>query len=401
HDIVVRFNGGNNAGHTVSFGGQTFKLHLMPSGIFHENVTCVIGPGVVVDPGVLLGEIDSLADRGIEATGRLKISDSAHVILPYHKKQEELNEKDRGKGKIGTTLRGIGPCYAEKMNRASAVRMCDLVHADRLRAKISSALAAKNDVFVKVFGEEPMSADEIAETYGEYAARLAPMVCNTTDFLHNCLDGGKRILFEGAQGTLLDIDHGTYPYVTSSNASACGVWSGSGVPAKRIDKFIGVMKAYTTRVGEGPFPTELPGPIGERIRERGNEYGTTTGRARRCGWFDAVAVRHSVRLGGIDSLAMMLLDVLSGFDELKVCTGYKHGDKVLPSFTTDSAVLAEVEPVLVSFKGWEEDISGVRRWEDLPPAARSYVEHVELLVGVRIGIVSVGPARDETIIRKS
>lgn len=399
HDFVVRFNGGNNAGHTVSYDGKTFKHHLVPCGAHRSGTTGVIGPGVVIDPASLLGEIEELESQDIRIAGRLLVSDVAHVVMPWHKQMEAILEDALGDGRIGTTLRGIGPCYAEKMMRGNAIRVGDLLDAEKLRKKIEAAAKIRNLVFTKAFDAEPVDADAVHEAYAGAGARLSDFVCDTTEALQKAMGAGRRILFEGAQGTLLDVDHGTYPYVTSSNASACGVWPGSGISARTIGCIIGVFKAYTTRVGAGPFPTEQSNADGERIRERGNEYGTTTGRPRRCGWLDVVALRYSVRLNGVDALAMTLLDVLSGFEEVKVCIGYRRGAKELPGFSREDEVLGEVEPVFASLKGWQEEITDVSAWQDLPEAARNYVEHVESLVGAPIQIISVGPGREQTIFR--
>ncbi len=293
HDCVVRYNGGNNAGHTVAFGGETYKLHLVPSGLFHENATCIIGGGVVVDPKVLLEEISKHEAKAPRLRQRLLVSSRAHTIWPWHMKLEALSEKHLGKGKIGTTLRGIGPAYADKANRVSAIRMGEFLRPDHLRKKVERIVETKNQVFEKVFGEKGLDAAAVWREYAAYGEAVRPMIADTTAYLLNAVDAGKRILFEGAQGTLLDIDHGTYPYVTSSNASAAGAWPGTGLPSRAIGNILGVVKAYTTRVGEGPFPTELKGPLGDQIREQGHEYGTTTGRPRRCGWLDTFAIRYA------------------------------------------------------------------------------------------------------------
>ena len=400
HDVCVRYNGGNNAGHTVAFEGETYKLHLVPSGLFHPHVTCVIGGGLVVDPKVLLEEIARHEPKAAGLRARLLVSSRAHTIWPWHKKLEALSEKHQGKGKIGTTLRGIGPAYADKANRVTAIRMGEFLRPDHLRPKVERIVASKNEVFTKVFGDEPLDASSVYDEYAAYGEALAPMVADTTALLHQALDDGKRILFEGAQGTLLDIDHGTYPYVTSSNASAAGVWSGTGVPARVIDEVLGVVKAYTTRVGEGPFPTELKTRVGDQIREQGHEYGTTTGRPRRCGWLDTFAIRYAARLNQVDGIVITLLDVLGGLSELKICTGYVADGKPLDEFPDDPAVLERAEPVLESLEPWPQDISGVRRFEDLPGAAKAYVNRVEELLGAPVRIISVGPDREETILRK-
>ena len=399
HDLVVRYNGGNNAGHTVAFGGETYKLHLVPSGIFHEQVQCVIGGGVVVDPQVLLEEIERHEGVAPGLRERLKVSSRAHTIWPWHKRIEALSEKHEGKGKIGTTLRGIGPAYAEKANRVHAIRAGEFLRPEHLEPKVRRIVAAKNRLFTGVFGAEPLDPDAVWREYAAYGEEVRPLIADTTALLLDALAEGKRILFEGAQGTLLDIDHGTYPYVTSSNASTAGVWPGTGVPARAIDQVLGVVKAYTTRVGEGPFPTELVNAIGDQIREQGNEYGTTTGRPRRCGWLDAFAIRYSARLNGLDGIVITLLDVLGGLAELKICTGYRVGRKRLETFPDDPQVLAEAEPILETIEPWKENISGARSFEELPRAARDYVERVEELVGAPVMLISVGPDREQTIFR--
>ncbi len=399
HDIVVRYNGGNNAGHTVAFEGDTYKLHLVPSGLFQPNVTCVVGGGLVVDPQVLLEEIRANEAKARGLRDRLLVSDRAHTIWPWHKKIEALSEKHLGKGKIGTTLRGIGPAYADKANRVTAIRMGEFLRPEHLRPKVQRIVRTKNDVFTKVFGDDPLDADAVWEEYAAYGDRLRPLIADTTAALHRAVADGKRILFEGAQGTLLDIDHGTYPYVTSSNASAAGVWTGTGVSPRAIGQIWGVVKAYTTRVGEGPFPTELEGPVGDQIREQGNEYGTTTGRPRRCGWLDAFAIRYAAAVNGVDGIVITLLDVLSGLPELNVCTGYTVEGRALDTFPADPVLLAKAQPVLESLEPWDEDISGARSLEALPAAARTYVHRVEELVGAPARLISVGPDRQQTIRR--
>jgi len=395
----VRYNGGNNAGHTVVFDGATYKLHLIPSGLFHGHIQCVIGHGLVVDPQVLLEEIEKHEAKAPRLRERLKVSSRAHTIWPWHKKLEALSEKFQGKGKIGTTLRGIGPAYAEKANRVHAIRVGEFLRPETLRPKVEAIAEAKNRVFEKVFGEDGLDAKAVWEEYAAYGEAMRPMIADTTALLHDAIDAGKRILFEGAQGTLLDIDHGTYPYVTSSSASAAGVPAGTGVPARLVGEVLGVVKAYTTRVGEGPFPTERRDAIGDQIREQGHEYGTTTGRPRRCGWLDTFAIRYSARVNGLDGIAITLLDVLGGLPELKVCTGYRVGGKALRSLPDSNEALAQVEPDLESLELWREDLTGVRRFDDLPRAAQAYVRRVEELVGAPVRIISVGPDREQTIFR--
>lgn len=397
-DWVVRYQGGNNAGHTVVVGGKTFKLHLLPSGVVHPNVTSVIGNGVVVDPLVLCDELARLAEMGIE-NPKLYISERAHVILPYHRLLDELEEKARGDGKIGTTGRGIGPAYVDKMAR-SGVRMIDFVDPDRFRRRLEAVLPQKNLVLSRVYGARTFTVDEIVDQYAEAARRLRPMVADVSQLLDAALARGERVLFEGAQGTLLDVDHGTYPYVTSSSATAGGAAIGAGIGPTRIDGVLGVVKAYTTRVGSGPFPTELRCEIGDRIRERGREYGTTTGRPRRVGWFDAVMLRYAVRVNGIDHLAVMLLDVLSGLEEVRVCVAYRIDGKQVDGFPSDLDRLERCEPVYESFPGWSEEISGCTTFAELPRAAQEYILALERLTNVPVALVSVGPAREQTIVRK-
>lgn len=400
-DIVVRFLGGANAGHTVVANGQKFKLHLIPSGIVHQQVLCVIAGGVVLDPEIFQTELDALQGTGVTPDGRLKISQTAHVVFPWHKHEDQLKENSLGDSKIGTTVRGIGPCYADKAGRSQAVRVADLFHDDAIEQQVRDIVRFKNRLFQALYDDKGLNADEMVAKARQYAEILRPFVCDTTELLQDALANGRRLLFEGAQGTLLDIDHGTFPYVTSSNASACGVSAGAGVPAKAISTYVGVCKAYTTRVGTGPFPTEQDNPDGDRIRKRGNEYGTTTGRPRRCGWFDAFATAYSVKLCGVDKVALMLLDVLSGFEKLKICTGYKHKGKLLKSFPTDCRVMTEVEPVFEEHDGWAEEIDGVKRFDDLPANAKKYVARLEELLAAPVAIVSVGPDRQQTLIRQA
>ena len=398
-DIVVRYAGGANAGHTVVVGDTKFALHLLPSGSVRPDTTCVISNGVVVDPDCLTGEIDSLADKGISLTGRLFISQNAHLVLDYHKAEDQLREDALGKNKIGTTIRGIGPCYADKVSRTFAVRAADLADLDTLKQKLEKTVDYKNKVFGALYNSEPLSAEKIYQKCRIYAEKLVPFICDTTEFLHKSIDQGKSILFEGAQGTLLDLDHGTFPFVTSSNSSSLGMSAGCGVPAKNVDKFIGVVKAYTTRVGSGPFPTEQDNEIGSYIREKGNEFGTTTGRPRRCGWFDAVAVLYSVTIGGIDTIALLHLDTLSGLKELNVCRAYKIGSTDSVFFPSNIKRLAQAEPVYETVDGWDEDITEVTDFDDLPENARDYVTVVEEYTKTPVTIIGVGPRRRQIIFR--
>lgn len=400
NDIVVRYGGGANAGHTVVIGDTKFALHLLPSGAIRPNAVCVIANGVVVDPEVLLKEIESLAQRGITLDGRFFISENAHVVLDYHKTEDRLREESLGKDKIGTTVRGIGPCYSDKVGRSFAVRMADLLDLNKLKDKLENIVAYKNKIFAALYNAPPMSAAEIYEKCKVYSQKLSKYVCDTTAYLHEQIDAKKNVLFEGAQGALLDLDHGTFPYVTSSNASSLGVGPGCGVPVQMIDNFIGVIKAYTTRVGAGPFPSELENETGQYIRDKGHEYGTTTGRPRRCGWFDAMVVKYAARIGGINEIAMMHLDTLAGLDEVKICTGYTIDGKPVKMFPSNIDRLAKVKCVYKTLKGFGQDLSGVDSYDKLPEQARAYVKAVEEAVGLPVNIIGVGPSRKQTIFRK-
>ena len=372
-DIVVRYGGGANAGHTVIVGDSRFALHLLPSGSVRPETTCVIANGVVVDPDVLIQEIDTLAKKDISLDNRLLISENAHVVLDYHKQEDQLREESLAKNKIGTTVRGIGPCYADKVGRSYSVRMGDFRDIEALESKLKTIVEYKNKIFKALYNAESIGADEILEKCKIYAGRLLPFTTDTTEFLHKSIAGGKSILFEGAQGSLLDLDHGTFPFVTSSNSSSLGMPAGSGVPGKFVDKFIGLIKAYTTRVGAGPFPVEQENETGQYIRDKGHEYGTTTGRPRRCGWFDAVPVAYSVTIGGIDEVAMMHLDTLSGLEELKICRAYKIDGKETTFFPANKDRLSLAEPVYETLSGWNEDLTEVNKFEDLPANAQNYV----------------------------
>lgn len=398
HDIVIRYQGGNNAGHTVKFDGRTYKLSLLPTGILQSHVKSVIAPGVVVNPKAVLTELDGLAAGGNDCSDRLMISDRSHVICPWHLLEEAAFEKSLGGSAIGTTMRGIGTCYREKVGRFHAIRMGDLIDRDCFAEKVREIVPLKQKLLNALDPDgEQMCPDQIIEDYSASAERLKPMVADTTAWLLDALESGKRLLFEGAQGSLLDVDHGTFPFVTSSNSSGCGIHSGSGIPERAIGNMIGVAKAYTTRVGGGPFPTELDNEIGQRIRDAGNEYGTVTGRPRRCGWLDAVATRYSARISGVDSIAIALLDVLSGFDELNICEAYNIRGTVTRDLPSRCSDLADARPVLTRIEGWQEDITGVRSFSDLPAAAQQYVRTVEKLIGRPVSIVSVGPDREQTI----
>ncbi len=395
-EMVVRTTGGNNAGHTVVVGDEEFKVHLVPSGVLYPATLCIIANGVVIDPKVLIDEIDSLLAKGV-TVDNLRISANAHVIMPYHVRLDELEEESKGDSKIGTTKRGIGPAYMDKASRIG-IRMGDLLEEKVFRQKLMRNVETKNRLLQKVYGAEPFEGEEILQEYLVYAQRLRGYVTDTSLLVHKTVQEGKKVLFEGAQGTLLDLDHGTYPYVTSSNPTAAGACVGGGIGPSRVDKVIGVLKAYTTRVGAGPFPTELLDATGEQIRQKGREFGTTTGRARRCGWFDAVIARYAVRINGIDAFAITKLDVMGGLDKIKLCTGYRYGDQILSEFPISQEVLESCKPVYEEMPGWPEDISGVRSFEELPQAARNYLNRIKELTGVDLFLVAVGPRRDETIV---
>lgn len=396
-DIVVRYQGGSNAGHTVVLGDQVYKLHHIPSGILNKGVINIVGPGVVLNPPTILKEIDSLLERDIPVAENLHISDRVHVVLPWHIAEDRaINEALVGGESIGTTLRGIGPCYRDKYGRSNAVRLGDMYRPD-FREKIASIVAVKDRLLSQLGVSDTLDASAICDEFGGYAERLRPYVRETTHYLHDALEAGKKVLFEGAQGSLLDIDHGTFPFVTSSNSSGVGVCGGSGVPPRWIKRVLGVAKAYTTRVGGGPFPTELHDQTGQRIRDLGNEYGTTTGRPRRCGWFDAVAVRYTARLSGVDGLAMMMLDVLSRLPEVRICVAYELNGQRIDRFPSHVDDLRLVQPVYETMPGWETDVSQVRRIEDMPDGARRYLDRVAELIGRPVDVVSVGPDREQTI----
>ncbi len=399
HDIVVRYQGGANAGHTVVTGGKTFKLSLVPSGIFRPHVTCVIAAGVVVNFKTLCEEIASLRAQGVSIGDNLMLSDRAHVILPWHIEEDRILNECPGGEAIGTTLRGIGPCYRDKVGRSLAVRVGDFFEPG-LKERLLAIAASKAKALIPL-GLAPdspaLDGEAVYREYATYAEELRPHVTDTTAFLLDAAENGKKILLEGAQGALLDIDHGTFPYVTSSNSSGVGISAGSGLPAKYITRVVGVIKAYTTRVGGGPFPTEQNNEIGQLIRDRGNEYGTVTRRPRRCGWFDAVAVRYTARLSGVDSLAIMLLDVLSTLPEVKICVAYELDGERIDRFPSHTEQLRRVRPVYETLPGWEQELRGIRRLAELPKAARAYVDRIAELVGRPVEIISVGPDREETI----
>jgi adenylosuccinate synthase len=392
---VVRYQGGNNAGHTVQAGGHTLKLHLIPSGILYDHITSVIADGVVVDPKVLLEEMDELAARGID-TSRLVVSTNAHLIMPYHLELDRVTERYLGKLQLGTTKRGIGPAYADKAARIG-LRVQDLTDPKIFRQKLEVVLKEKNAILSRVYNRLPLDADEIAADYLAYGERLSPHIADTSAVLHAALREGKRVLLEGAQGTLLDLDHGTYPFVTSSNPVAGGALVGAGLGPREVDRVIGVTKAYVTRVGAGPFPTEDTGEAGERMQERGQEFGTTTGRRRRCGWLDAVLLRYAARINGLTELFLTKLDVLTGLESVRVCVAYRYEGREYEDFPPHQTIVHKAQPVYEDLEGWTEDLEGVRGSGDLPPAARKYVERIADLGGVPVRNVSVGPHRDQTV----
>ena len=409
HDVTVRYNGGANAGHTVQVGNERYALHLIPSGILYPDKTCVIGNGVVLDPEKLLQEMDQLRSRGVEVGDNLKISMRAHVVMPYHKVQDAALEEylaayaaqEEGNLAIGTTRRGIGPAYADKVHRSTAIRVSDLLDRDylhqRLRVICRLRTAELEALNVKA---PPLDADALTRTYAAFGARLAPHVVDGTYFLHDQMAAGRRLLFEGANACLLDIDHGTYPFVTSSNCSTAGIHSGSGVPGGHVGRVLGIMKAYSTRVGAGPFPTELLDETGDQIRERGREYGTTTGRPRRCGWLDLVAVRYSAMVCGATGIACTLFDVLSGLPEVRICVQYRLPDgRVTDRFLPDAHLLEGAEPVYEVLPGWSESVSGHVERSRLPDAARRYLDRVEALTGLPIEMIGVGPERTQTLVQ--
>lgn len=399
-DIVVRYQGGANAGHTVVVGDAVYKLHHIPSGILNANVMNVVGPGVVLNPPTVLQEIDNLVERGIKVSDNLMLSDRLHVVFPWHVEEDRVTNAVPVSGEsIGTTLRGIGPCYRDKYGRSNAVRLGDMYHPE-FQNRVRDIVAGKNRILSALGGEVTLDADKIYDEYSGYAERLKPFVADTTAYLLDEVEAGKRILFEGAQGALLDIDHGTFPFVTSSNSSGVGASAGSGIPPRWLKKVIGIAKAYTTRVGGGPFPTELHDDMGQRIRDLGNEYGTTTGRPRRCGWFDAVAVRYTARLAGIDALSLMMLDVLSQLPEIKICVAYDLDGERIDHFPGQIDDLRRVKPIYETYPGWEQDVTKVRSIADMPEGARRYLDRVSELVGRPVEVVSVGPDRDQTMFKE-
>lgn len=393
YDIVCRYQGGANAGHTVEIGDKKFILHLIPSGILRDNVICVIGNGVVIDPVALIDEIKFLEENNISVDGRLLISHNAHLTMPYHKLIDNINES--GAVKIGTTGRGIGPCYEDKYAR-KGIRIIDLLNKKVLEEKIRFNIKEKNNLLKKVYEHEELNVEEIIEQYLEFDRQIDKYIKDIPVFLNNAINEGKSILLEGAQGSLLDIDHGTYPFVTSSNPTAGGACTGTGIPPTKIDSTIGIVKAYTTRVGAGPFPTELLNENGEQLRKIGSEYGATTGRPRRCGWYDAFVVKYSQMINGIDSVAITKLDVLSSFKEIKVCVGYELNGKKLKSFPTDFEQLSNVKPIYETLQGWETDINNCKSYDELPQNTKDYLNFISKESNIRIKIVSVGPKREQT-----
>ncbi len=397
-DIVARYQGGANAGHTLVIGDKKYVLHLIPSGILHGNVQCVIGNGVVIDPAALMEEIAMLESHGINIQGRLFISHRAHLIMPYHKLLDTAREKATG-APVGTTGRGIGPAYIDKANR-SGIRIVDLLDRHQFVEKLRANIAEKNTLLQKLYGQDELDVEKIVSDYLSFDTRIDPYITDTALFLNDAVQNGKRILLEGAQGALLDMDHGTYPFVTSSNPTSGGACTGLGLPPTAVQRIIGVVKAYSTRVGNGPFPTELTDATGEKLRAIGQEFGATTGRPRRCGWLDAVALRYSAIVNGITDIALTKMDVLNDFDELQICTGYVLNGKRLKTFPADCAVLERVELEYETLKGWNTSLAGIRNFADLPQAAQTYIQRIEELSGARVSYVSTSPDRDDTIIRQ-
>lgn len=395
--VVVRYQGGNNAGHTVVVGQEKYVLHSIPSGILHPGCICVIGCGVVIDPASLLEEMESLVQRGVVLDANLFISKNAHLIMPYHRAMDLASEAHLGPRRIGTTGRGVGPAYVDKAARLG-IRMADLLDERLFREKLEYNVAQKNRILREIYDAETFGVEPIFQQYRRYAGWLAPYITDTALLLNRLIDSGYSVLFEGAQGTMLDIDHGTYPYITSSSTTAGGAATGTGVPPTRLHGVLGVAKAYTTRVGAGPFPTEVHGPLAERIRARGNEYGATTGRPRRCGWFDAVVLRYAVRVNGIETVALTKLDVLDTFETIKIGVGYRYRGDVLTEFPEEEAVLTQAEPVYEEVPGWLAPTAGVRHESDLPPKARHYLDRLQELIGVPFCLISTGAQRHETIV---
>ncbi|KLI13253.1 adenylosuccinate synthase [Brachyspira hyodysenteriae] len=398
-EYVVRSQGGSNAGHTVVVDNIKYKLRLLPSGILHKDKVCVIGNGVVIEPKVFLSEIDSLIEKKVNISN-LKISDRAHVLMPYHKILDELQEEDLGENKLGTTKNGIGPCYMDKSSRLG-IRIVDLMNKETFAKKLKFNVELKNKLLKKLYNHDGVNYNELLKEYLEYADRLRPYVADTTTILNKAIKEKKNILFEGAQATMLDLDHGTYPFVTSSYPAAGGACTGSGVGPRKIDNVIGVVKAYATRVGEGPFPSELFDDVGQFIRDKGGEYGTVTGRARRCGWLDACVVKYASYVNGLDSIAITRLDILDELDKLKICVAYKYNGEILEGYPADLDILSKVEPVYEEFEGWKTSTRDIREYDKLPENAKKYLKRLSEVIETDISIVSVGAGRDETIIIKN
>jgi adenylosuccinate synthase len=398
-DVVARYQGGNNAGHTVVINNEKYVLHLIPSGVLHKGKKCIIGNGVVIDPAALLKEIDGLGQRGILINDGLLIAKNAHIIMPYHIALDKGNESSKGDKKIGTTGRGIGPAYADKIAR-SGIRAGDLLYPEVFREKLEANLLPVNFMLEHYYKTQPLKAADIYTEYMRHAERLSGYIADTDVMINREIEAGKNVLFEGAQGTLLDIDHGTYPYVTSSNTISGGVCTGLGVAPTKINRVLGIVKAYTTRVGEGPFPTELKDELGELIRERGGEFGATTGRARRCGWLDMVILRHAVRMNGLTGIALTKLDILDGLEKLKICVGYKYKGKTYEDFPKETEILLNCDLVLEEVDGWKESTLGIREFDKLPSNAQKYIRKIETLLNTEIQIISTGQKRDEIILLK-
>lgn len=394
-DLVVRFQGGNNAGHTVVKGDTELKLHLIPSGILYSHITPIIADGVVIDPKTLIDEIEGLSTKGIQVD-KLIISGNAHLIMPYHRILDQAAETHLGKAKIGTTRRGIGPAYTDKATRIG-IRAQDLLDMKIFRQKLAQVLVIKNEILTKIYGLPPLELDEIVSEHVEYAERLSSFIKDTSLYINKMLDSGKRVILEGAQGTLLDLDHGTYPFVTSSSPVAGGACAGAGVGPLKIDTVIGIVKAYVTRVGSGPFPTELDDDVGIHMRDVGGEFGTTTGRVRRCGWFDALILRYACRINGLSDMVLTKLDVLTGLSPIKICVGYKYQGKTYTEFPPHQTIFHKCEPVYEEHEGWSEKIDQAKTMDDLPQAARNYIARIEELAGIKFSIISVGPKRDQSI----
>lgn len=396
-DVVARYQGGNNAGHTVVINNEKYVLHLIPSGILHKGKKCIIGNGVVVDPSALIAEMDGLKEKGINVDDNLLISKNAHVIMPYHTALDKESENKKGNKKIGTTGRGIGPSYTDKIAR-HGIRMMDLLSPKVLKEKLSANLVTINFLLENMYQAAPLNADTIFDLYMKYAERLSGHIADTDVIINQAIDSGQKVLFEGAQGTLLDIDHGTYPFVTSSNTIAGGACTGLGVGPTKIKRVLGITKAYTTRVGEGPFPTELKDELGESLRQRGGEFGATTGRARRCGWLDILILKHAIRINGLTGIALTKLDILDGMEKLRICVGYKYNGKLYEEFPKEIEILENCEPVYEEAEGWKESTLGVKNFDQLPVNAKKYIKKIEDMLNIKVQVISTGQKRDEIIV---